>query len=771
MTTLFHEVADQSRFKRLGAFWRLSAGLVLLGLGLSSSGSGAAETALDRYIAKSDPNYAFTHYHTQRGTGYTAYFLEMTSQQWRSPSEVDRTLWTHEVALVIPQFGLDSSDTAILLIDGGNNGGALLTEIPEAVGAAAAATGAVIAVVRQVPNQPLYFTDEVGVERKEDAILAYSLDKALDTGDMEWAAHLPMTKAAVRAMDTVQKFAAGKDVTIKDFLVLGGSKRGWTTWLTAAVDKRVKAIAPASIDMLNLGVQFIHHWEAYGFYAPALKDYVAFDLPCRMQTAPGQALLQVVDPYSYRDRYTMPKLILNATGDQFFITDSSRFYYASLLGPKWLRYTANTDHGQSEDTIIKALSWMDDILDNKGSPQIAWTLEANGVLRVTATAQPKQVRLWQATNPSARDFRLEAVGPIWTSQVLSASANGGYVGAVVPPSSGWTAFFIDATFATAGVIEPDQVYSTDIYITPDTLPYAGTACGGSSKARLESPQPGSFESGIGLIRGWVCQANAVEVQIDGGERQKVAYGTTRKDTQTACGDDNNGFGYTFNWNALSNGNHTVRAFADGVEFANAAFTVTTLGAEFLQGASGQYTLDNFPQTGRNVTVRWAEPHQNFMIAGASQNAASVQPAAIVPLATTLASLESPKQGSFESGVGLIRGWVCQANAVEVQIDDGERQKVAYGTTRNDTIGVCGDANNGFGYTFNWNTLSNGSHIVRAFADGAEFTNVAFTVTTLGVEYLQGVSGEYTLPNFPQVGRNVTVRWAEPHQNFVITQAQ
>jgi lysyl endopeptidase len=120
---------------------------------------------------------------------------------------------------------------------------------------------------------------------------------------------------------------------------------------------------------------------------------------------------------------------------------------------------------------------------------------------------------------------------------------------------------------------------------------------------------------------------------------------------------------------------------------------------------------------------------------------------------------------------LIRGWVCQANAVEVQIDDGERQKVAYGTTRNDTIGVCGDANNGFGYTFNWNTLSNGSHIVRAFADGAEFTNVAFIVTTLGVEYLQGVSGEYTLPNFPQVGRNVTVRWAEPHQNFVITQAQ
>jgi len=51
----------------------------------------------------------------------------------------------------------------------------------------------------------------------------------------------------------------------------------------------------------------------------------------------------------------------------------------------------------------------------------------------------------------------------------------------------------------------------------------------------------------------------VEVQIDGGERRKVAYGTTRKDTAEVCGDDNNGFGYTFNWNALSTGAHPAPA--------------------------------------------------------------------------------------------------------------------------------------------------------------------------------------------------------------------
>jgi len=344
------------------------------------------------------------------------------------------------------------------------------------VGAAAITTGAVLAVVSQVPNQPLYFTDEGGRGRKEDEILAYSLDKALDTGDMEWAVHVAMTKAAVRAMDAVQTFAASKGKQIKNFLVVGGSKRGWTTWLTAAVDPRVRAIAPASIDLLNMGQVFDHQWEAYGRYGKALDDYVAFDLPCRIQTPQGKELLQVIDPYAYRDRYTMPKLILNPTGDELFITDSSRFYYADLPGPKWLRYMPNTDHKQNEEVLINALSWIDDILDNKTSPQLDWVLEGEGTLRMTSTSTPKAVKLWQATNPSARDFRLETIGPVWTSQNLTPAADGSYIGVVQQPPTGWTAFLIEATFATAGVLEPDQVYSTGVQIIPDTLPYAGTAC-------------------------------------------------------------------------------------------------------------------------------------------------------------------------------------------------------------------------------------------------------------------------------------------------------
>ena len=169
-------------------------------------------------------------------------------------------------------------------------------------------------------------------------------------------------------------------------------------------------------------------------------------------------------------------------------------------------------------------------------------------------------------------------------------------------------------------------------------------------------------------------------------------------------------------------------------------------------------------------VRWSEPHQNFVIVGANQNPTDPLPATTV-LTEFSASLESPTQGSFESGIGLIRGWVCQAGVVEIQIDGGARARAAYGATRGDTVDTCGDADNGFGYTFNWNRLGDGSHNLRVIADGTEFANVNFTVTTLGVEFLQGASGEYPIANFPQAGKNVTLRWAEPHQNFVIIDAQ
>ena len=173
-------------------------------------------------------------------------------------------------------------------------------------------------------------------------------------------------------------------------------------------------------------------------------------------------------------------------------------------------------------------------------------------------------------------------------------------------------------------------------------------------ALLDNPQPGSFQSGVGLIQGWVCEAETVTIEIDGSTTFTTASGTTRRDTLAECGDDNNGFGLTVNWNLLGDGQHTVRALADGVEFAQVTFTVATLGlGEFPQGLDGEFSLVDFPLTGQQTTIRWQESLQNFMVIG-GESAINGEGFAGLPPGV----LDNPQPGSFpkrsgpHSGLGV-----------------------------------------------------------------------------------------------------------------------
>ena len=463
----------------------LNNSVILAAFGfIVSIGVSAQETALDRYINKPDPNYSFNTTDKDNDFGITTVIVDMISQQWRSPNEVDRTRWQHDMVVVIPDTPFsDPERNAILLIDGGSNDGdGVDGQTLDIIRALAIATNSVAAVVKQIPNQPLRFADEVNDPRKEDQILAYSFDKFLDTGDEEWPVHLAMTKATVRAMDTVQTITDNEGVEIEGFIVLGGSKRGWTTWLTAAVDPRVKGIIPISFDALNLDVQFVHQREVYGFYARAVRDYVAFEIPCRVATPQGQELLRIVDPYEYRDRYSgLPKFVINSSGDQFFVPDSSQFYFRDLPGPKFLRYTLNTDHAQGdiEDLVLAAILWIRDVNNNDIDVPYDWTLEPDGSIRVNTFRPLAEVNLWQATNPNARDFRLEELGPAYTRSNLQDSGGGVYIGFVPPPAQGFTAFTVELVFendVALGALEADLTYTTDMRVTPAIKPFAGIDC-------------------------------------------------------------------------------------------------------------------------------------------------------------------------------------------------------------------------------------------------------------------------------------------------------
>jgi PhoPQ-activated pathogenicity-related protein len=433
-------------------------------------------TALDDYIAAPDPAYTYSLVRTITQSTYTAYVIDMTSQSWRSPGEVDRTLWRHWLTIVVPKTV--SHDTALLYITGGNNGGSAPSSAPSEVVSIATNTLSVAAQLRMVPNQPLTFPDGGG-PRYEDEIIAYTFDKYLTTQDANWPLLLPMAKSAVRAMDTIQAYLAEPRVAsieINHFAVTGASKRGWTTWLTAAVDPRVTAIIPMVIDVLNIGEQMTHHFAAYGYYSDAIHDYVDLDVISRIYSPQGQALLRIVDPYEYRERYLLPKYLLNSSGDQFFLPDSAQFYFDDLPADKYVRYIPNTDHGlsgsypYSHDALESLTLFYHSVLNGLARPQFTWTVPAENRIEVQTTTAPKEVRLWQATNPAARNFRLDVIGWAWNVSPLLDQGGGTYIAEVSEPQQGWRAFFIELIFDNETDI--DYKFTTEVRVTPDYLPFA-----------------------------------------------------------------------------------------------------------------------------------------------------------------------------------------------------------------------------------------------------------------------------------------------------------
>jgi PhoPQ-activated pathogenicity-related protein len=451
---------------------RTIAALLLMG-GLTSL-AGAEElprrTALDEYVQKPDDSYSWRIESTKTADGIKTVVVDMVSQNWRTKEEVNRTEWRHWLTVFIPEKG--TSDTGMLFIGGGRNqpNPPRPNQRSEAV---ARATGAVVAELGMVPNQPLVFHND-GKERVEDDLIGYTWDQFLKTGDPTWPARNPMIKSAVRAMDTITALLAseeGGQRTVDRFIIAGGSKRGWTTWLTGALDERVVAIIPIVIDVVNVDLSMRHHFACYGFWAPSVGNYVDHQIMHRMDHPRLAELYRLVDPYSYRHRLTMPKLILNAAGDQFFLPDSSKFYWDGLRGEKYLRYVPNGDHGlQDTDATDTIVSFVHLILQGQKPPAYQWTQEDDGTLQVLARDKPREVRLWQATNPEARDFRLETLGRKYTSTVVEPDEHGLYRAKVEKPETGWTAYFLELTYDVGA---PTLLkLTTNVAVVPDTVPFA-----------------------------------------------------------------------------------------------------------------------------------------------------------------------------------------------------------------------------------------------------------------------------------------------------------
>ncbi|MDP3634987.1 PhoPQ-activated protein PqaA family protein [Phenylobacterium sp.] len=430
--------------------------------------------ALDAYVAKPEPSFGWKVVGPISGPGYHGAVLEMTSQSWTTETMLPgQDLWKHWVTVIVPDKV--TSDKGFLYITGGDKGDAAPTKAVDRFAKLAVETSSVVVELDDVPNQPLRFSDEPK-DHVEDEIIAYLQARYAKTRDPNQLLRLPMVKSGTQAMTAAQQYLAsdaGGRMKLNGFVVAGGSKRGWTTWLVGAVDRRVIGIVPIVINVLNVDATAIHHWRAMGYFSPALGDYVHYGLIPGMIGKPGLRGVNLIeDPINYQDRPQMriPKFVINAVGDEYFPPDNTRFGYYKVAEPKRLRMIPNSKHSTAGTDIMESITaFHDAVIRNRPIPSYRWGVRKDGAIVVRSAVKPMEVFLWQGTNPKARDFRVDSIGKAFTATRLQPQKDGSYVGLPAQLKSGFTAYFVELVYPS-GTKYPFK-FTTEVQVSPDVLPY------------------------------------------------------------------------------------------------------------------------------------------------------------------------------------------------------------------------------------------------------------------------------------------------------------
>ncbi|AWV98508.1 PhoPQ-activated pathogenicity-related family protein [Arcticibacterium luteifluviistationis] len=415
------------------------------------------ETALKSYINNGDKTYDWELKDSTVLGNVTAYHLLLTSQKWREYT------WRHQLTIFIPKNRL--YDGALLFITGGSN----KEEQPNwtnsdglwmPLAQTALKSKAVVALIRQVPNQPIYGN------LKEDALISYTFHQFKKDKDYSWPLLFPMVKSAIRSMDAIQEFSKQKvNFDVNNFVIAGASKRGWTTWLTSAIDdKRVKAIAPMVIDMLNMPATLNYQYTTYGEYSAEIEDYVKLGIPQGTETEDGKALSTMIDPFSYRKDMTVPKMIFIGTNDPYWTADAIKHYFGEIPGKNMIHYVPNAGHdlGGGKQAFEALRAFFSSTIMDKTYPVSTWTTNntSGGVELLVNPAQDDLLgaTLWQTTS-SDQDFR----NNLWMSKKIKLNDLPNIKLTQEYPKKGFQAFYVDMKYKspTGGT----YTVSTRVFVT------------------------------------------------------------------------------------------------------------------------------------------------------------------------------------------------------------------------------------------------------------------------------------------------------------------
>ena len=428
-------------------------------------------TSMSDYIESTKNEFSYDIQEVIYEENWTGYHIKMISGEWLDSKKVDQVEWWHYVDIIIPKQ--TTSSTGIMFIDGGEKSEDYFRLDAQSI-RNAIKTEAVIVNVSNIPFQPLNFLSSEQDSFEEDDLIAFAWNKFLKQGakqkDVEWLPRFPMTRAIVRAMDLAQEIILQNDIVVKDFVVSGASKRGWTAWTTAAVDSRVKAVVPMVIDMLNLVPSFENHYRSYGEFSPAVQEYVNYNIQDWLGTEEFKVLMSYIEPFSFIDKFTMPKYIINAGSDEFFSTDSWRFYYDKLPGEKIIRYVPNKNHSLDGRYLTEDLvSYFYRVINDIEIPSLSWNLSDNKLIAELDYDGEYDVSVWTAKNDNGRDFRLWEEGELWEETSIGKLANNKYELNVNSNFKGYKATMIEFT------IDPESefplIISTGPFVFPEKYPF------------------------------------------------------------------------------------------------------------------------------------------------------------------------------------------------------------------------------------------------------------------------------------------------------------
>ena len=475
--------------------------LYLLVITVTGAVGSTTESLLTEYVKLEDENYSWKIQKIETHGDLTFAVIDLKSLEWLSAEQVNRPQWQHWLELYIPKQA--KSEIALLYVGGGRNGRPAPEFENSLEATIAQQTQSVVGLLGQVPNQKLIFNEDA-IERREDRLLAHAWTQFNAHNDPHWIPLLPMVKSVVRALDAITEITASKQIVspqIKKFVVTGGSKRGWTSWLSAVADERIVAIVPAVFDALNSVRSMEHHFKAYGYWSHAIADYFAEGLLGTIDATQAEKFFQIADPYRYLDQLTVPKFSINATGDEFFLLDSTQFYWDDLKGAKFLRYVPNSDHSLQHTDVVESIATFHWLIQNaRPLPSFEWDWSDAATVELDQfSGQVSKISMWRAHNPTARDFRLlrkkdsfEAQGPIWYEEVVYGSANEGELSTAPlvlefdSDGPGWHAHMVEVEF-DVGFQYPLKL-TTTVSISPTTLPFAEKEYSGTRHLTFNCPK-------------------------------------------------------------------------------------------------------------------------------------------------------------------------------------------------------------------------------------------------------------------------------------------